>query len=63
MVDIKNEHEDRLSRKLAKLLQQNKGQALFSILFSKSSIKDDYTSLDNMDNDRLEKHVDTALEH
>ena len=63
MADIKNHDEDRLSRKLAKLLEQNKGQALFSILFTKSSIKDEFTSLDNMDNDRLEYHVDTALQH
>lgn len=61
VADIKNHNENRLSRKLAKLLEQNKGQALFSILFSKSSIKDEYTSLENMDNSRLEYHVDKAL--
>ncbi|MCA9477676.1 MAG: hypothetical protein KC535_00835 [Nanoarchaeota archaeon] len=63
MAEIKNSDEERLSRKLAKLLEQNKGQSLFSILFTKSSIKDEYKSLDALDNERLEYHVDKALKH
>ncbi len=62
MTDITAHDENRLSRKVAKLLEQNKGQALLSILFTKSSIKDEYISLDAITNDRLEHHIDTALE-
>lgn len=62
MTEIKNSDAERLTRKLRKLLEQNKGQSLFSILFSKSSIKDEYVSINNLDNERLEHHVDTALE-
>ncbi len=63
MGHIKDEHSERLSRKMGKLLAQNKGQSLFSILFTKSSIKDEYKSLDALDNARLEYHIDKALEH
>lgn len=63
MGHISNEFEERLSRKMRLLLEQNKGQSLFSILFTKSSIKDEYVALDRLDNKRLEYHIDKALRH
>ena len=63
MGHISDEFEERLSRKLRLLLEQNKGQSLFSILLDKSNIKDEYVTLDKLDNKRLEHHVDKALRH
>jgi hypothetical protein len=61
VVEITHADEERLSRKLQTLLEQNKGESLFSILYSKSNLKDEYVSLDKLANDRLEYHIDRAL--
>ena len=61
MGHIEHDDEERLSRKLRRLLENNKGQSLFSILFSKSNIRDEYTPIEKIDNKKLEEHVDKAL--
>ncbi|MFW6378914.1 MAG: hypothetical protein ACOCZV_02730 [Nanoarchaeota archaeon] len=52
---------DRFSRKVTKLLAEHDGKDFFSILKERTRIKDEFCSLLDLSNHRLEEYIDKAL--
>ena len=52
---------DRLSRKIQLLLNKHPGKDLLKILKESSKIKDEFISILDMSNCKLEAHIDVAI--
>ncbi|MFP4118938.1 MAG: hypothetical protein ACLFTH_02680 [Candidatus Woesearchaeota archaeon] len=52
---------DRFSRKVTKLLSKHKGKDFFHILKERTNIKDEFCSLLDIPNSKLEEYIDKAL--